>query len=113
MSTSSEAEAEKVRTNKLVLNEFGTKILNEEHLDKVAEARIDAGGSKHTAMSFKCECSNKDCDETISMSIEEYQRVHSKTSQFVVLPNHVNPELEEVVATFSNYVLVGKTFPHT
>jgi len=98
--------------DKRVLNEFGSKILNEERLDKVFESRKSSRLSPHSDMSFHCECDDKACNETIMMSTEEYQRVHRKTKHFVVVPGHVQLDIEEVVAAFNNFVLVEKFFPH-
>jgi hypothetical protein len=101
----------KVAMEKRILNEFGSKILNEERLDRAAKSRREERVSPHAEMVFHCECDDGECLETISLSTEEYERVHSKTKYFVVVPLHVRPDLEEVVTRFSTYVLVGKFFP--
>lgn len=112
MQSESPTEALKIAIEKRILNEFGSKILNEERLDRVVESRKAANQSPHSDMSFLCECDDKVCGETILMSTEEYQRVHRKTKYFVVVPSHVRLDLEEVISSFSHYVLVGKFFPH-
>jgi hypothetical protein len=101
----------KVAMEKRILNEFGSKILNEERLEKVIKNRREERLSQHNEMLFHCECDDRDCAATISLSTEEYERVHSKTKYFVVVPGHVRPDLEEVITTFNTYVLVGKFFP--
>jgi hypothetical protein len=101
----------KVSMNKRILNEFGAKILNEERADNAIKSRRGSTLSFHSEMVFLCECDNSDCEEAISMSTEEYQRVHSKTKYFVVIPSHVQLDLEEIIETFSSYALVGKYFP--
>jgi hypothetical protein len=103
--------AHKASKAKRVLNEFDTKIINEEKLDKVVESRETSHQSSHSVMSFKCECDNKACPETIQMSTEEYQQVHRTTKSFVVVPRHVRLDLEEIVIAFSDYVIVAKLFP--
>lgn len=107
-----QVEALKVAMEKRVLNEFGSKILNEERMDQVVESRRGSRLTEHADISFHCECDDKDCSETISMSTEEYQRVHTKTRNFVVVPSHVRLDLEEIITKFGKYVLVGKFFPH-
>lgn len=106
------AEALKIALEKRVLNEFGSKILNEERLDKVVESRKTTNLSPHSTMSFHCECDDKECSETFEMSTEEYQTLHRKTKYFVVIPTHVHLDLEEIITSFNSYVLVGKFFPH-
>jgi len=100
-----------VATQKRVLNEFSSKILNEERLDKVTESRKTSRLSPHADMAFHCECDDQACTETIMMSTEEYQQVHHKTKQFVVVPAHVRLDIEEIITAFNNYVLVAKFFP--
>jgi hypothetical protein len=104
-------KALKVAMEKRILNEFGAKILNEERLDKVVKSRREERVSNHTEMLFYCECDAKACAETISLSTEEYERVHSKTKYFIVVPSHVRVDLEEIICSFSNYAQVGKFFP--
>jgi len=112
MNEKSPTEALKVAIEKRILNEFGSKILNEERMDKVVRSRKSSRLDDHTSMAFHCECDDEVCAEIVDMSTEEYQKVHSKTKYFVVVPSHVRIDLEEVVSTFSSYVLVAKFFPH-
>src|ERR1700684_2264507 len=98
----------KVANEKRILNELGGKILNEERMDKVLDARKGGHHSAHSAMLFTCECDDADCVESISMSTEEYKTVHRKTMHFIVIPSHVHLDLEEVITAFDNYTLVRK-----
>jgi hypothetical protein len=111
MSDKSSTGMLRVARDKRVLNEFKGKILNEEHMDRVVEARKGDRHSAHSTMLFSCECDDLNCSESISMSAEEYRAVHRKTRYFIVIPSHVHLDLEEIVTTFDNYVLVGKLFP--
>ena len=104
----------KASMGKRVLNEFVSKILNEERLDHVVKSRQDGRGvriSEHAEMAFYCECDDQCCSETIQISTEEYERLHSKTKYFIVIPSHVRLDLEEIITTFTKYTLVGKFFP--
>lgn len=112
MNDKSPTEALKAAIEKRILNEFGSKILNEERMDKVLPSRKSSRLEAHSNMAFHCECDDQECSETVEMSTEEYQKVHSKTKYFVVVPQHVRLDLEEVISTFSNYILVAKFFPH-
>ena len=105
-------EALKVPIKKGVLNEFGSKILNEQRLDKVMLLRTTARLGEHVDMAFHCECDDKVCEEIISMSTEEYQRMHSKTKYFIVVPSHIRHDLEEIINSFGSFALVAKYSPH-
>jgi len=59
-------------------------------------------------MSFTCECDKKSCAEIIQMSTDEYELVHRKANNFVVVPSHVKLDIEKIVTTFSNYLIVEK-----
>jgi hypothetical protein len=113
MNEKSARQALRVSIEKRILNEFGSKILNEERMDKVMHARKNRRLEEHSAVEFGCECDSEDCEETISMSSEEYLRMHQKTKYFVVVPSHVRFDLEEVITTFGSYALVAKFFPHS
>jgi hypothetical protein len=102
----------KISKETRILNEFDAKIVNEEKLDMIVIARALGERSLHDVIPFGCECDDRACLATIQMSTEEYKSVHRKTRQFVVLPAHVQLDLEEVVATFRNYVIVGKVMPY-
>jgi hypothetical protein len=104
-------EALKVAMQKRILNEFGTKILNEERLDKMVRSRREERISPHIELAFLCECDTESCTETILLSAEEYQKVHSKTKYFIVVPGHVRLDLEEIISSFTTYAQVGKFFP--
>jgi hypothetical protein len=104
-------KALRVAMEKRILNEFGAKILNEERLDKVVRSRREERVSHHAEMLFYCECDAESCTETISLSTEEYERVHAKTKYFIVVPSHVRLDLEEIISSFNTYAQVGKFFP--
>lgn len=102
----------RVATEKRILNEFESKILNEEKLEHVITSRRGNRLSDFSEMLFQCECDDKACTATITISTEEYAGVHHKTKDFIVIPSHVRLDLEEVVNTFTTYVLVTKFFPN-
>jgi hypothetical protein len=58
---------------------------------------------------FMCECANADCTFRISLSIAEYENVRADSRQFVVLPLHYTPEVEELVLERDTYWVVRKS----
>ena len=55
-----------------------------------------------------CECADPECGHRIEASLHEYERVRSDGARFFVAPEHVVPELEEVVESRPGYRIVEK-----
>jgi hypothetical protein len=55
-----------------------------------------------------CECGNRDCDRLLAVSIHEYEQVRSDPRRFLVVREHVVPDVEVVVAEFDRFVIVEK-----
>jgi len=60
------------------------------------------------ALEFRCECGRPDCNEFVSMTASEYERVRSDNDRFAVVPGHEDPEIEQVVARADTYLVVDK-----
>jgi hypothetical protein len=58
---------------------------------------------------YLCECANSDCTFRITLPAEEYEAVRADARQFLVLPLHYTPEIEELVAEQNGYWIVRKT----
>jgi hypothetical protein len=58
---------------------------------------------------FLCECANADCTFRITLTIPTYEAVRADPKQFVVLPDHYTPEVEELVIQEETYWVVKKT----
>jgi hypothetical protein len=58
--------------------------------------------------SFACECADLGCTSMMDLRLSEYEAVRSHPNQFAVLPGHVYPDVEEVVAEHDRYVIVSK-----
>ncbi len=57
---------------------------------------------------FVCECGLQDCTAPVSLRLHEYEAVRSVPTHFFVLPAHLIPEIERVVADHGSYVVVEK-----
>ena len=57
---------------------------------------------------YLCECSETSCAEIIELTSDEYERVRSRATVFVVLPGHERPEIEKVVEASERFMLVEK-----
>ena len=58
--------------------------------------------------SFACECADLRCTAMINLRLSEYEAVRSHPNQFAVLPGHVYPDVEDVVAEHDRYIIVSK-----
>ena len=61
------------------------------------------------SFAISCECADMDCIETLELSPEEYEAVRAQPRQFVVLPDHIYTDVEDVVRESNGFVVVEKT----
>jgi hypothetical protein len=66
-------------------------------------------GTTITEPAFICECANDGCAEQLAVDLDVYQRVREQSRLFFVLPGHQDPQLERVVETHGDYLVVEKT----
>ena len=57
---------------------------------------------------FLCECANADCTFRLTLPPSVYEGVRTDPKQFVVLPLHYTPEIEELVRKEETYWVVRK-----
>ena len=57
---------------------------------------------------FFCECGRLDCMERIELTRTQYERARSDPAYFLVIPDHVNREIENLVEEHPSYVIVKK-----
>jgi len=60
---------------------------------------------------FLCECGDAACTETVMLSLEEYESVRADPMTFAVLPTHVAPDVEDVVARIDERFVVVRKHP--
>jgi len=68
---------------------------------------VVGSGGRRTIV-FVCECSARDCSSPISMSLDDYYSVHGDGAQFIVVPNHDLPAIEDVVRREADWWVVKK-----
>lgn len=59
-------------------------------------------------LTIACECADTTCVEMLEISPLDYERVRADPLHFVVLPDHVYPEVEVVIGEEAGYVIVEK-----
>ncbi len=71
-------------------------------------ARGQWPGDEDNPTSFRCECARLGCNEMVTLSVREYERVRQHPRRFVVVPGHELPEAETVVEMGAGYLVVEK-----
>lgn len=55
-----------------------------------------------------CECGRLDCTSTVAVTNEAYEAVRADPTHFIVIEDHVNPEIERIFGRHEDYVVVEK-----
>jgi hypothetical protein len=87
------------------------RVAGNEVLFREVNEAIERGqwpGEEDSPAAFRCECARLDCNELVSLRPREYEHVRATPRRFVVMPGHEVRELETVVETRSDYVVVEK-----
>jgi hypothetical protein len=61
-----------------------------------------------SGVEFLCECGDADCTQPIVMTVEEYERVRSHPTRFLVVAGHEAPDVERVVEENERFAVVEK-----
>jgi AraC-like DNA-binding protein len=91
------------RERRLALNEALFREANE-RVETVAD-RL----GQDVPYEFLCECANADCTFRISLPLSVYESIRADPRQFVVLPLHYTPEVEDLVSEEDTHWVVRKT----
>jgi hypothetical protein len=91
-----------VRLERLALNQVVFREVNERLLELL--------GTSPGTTEFLCECSNPECTDAVPLTLLDYERVRSRSSQFVIVPGHEIPEIEEVTSASDGYFVVRKLY---
>ncbi len=57
---------------------------------------------------FICECMDEGCDQSISLTIEEYEQIRSNSYRFFVVPGHEVLAVEKITETTTRFFVVSK-----
>ena len=75
-----------------------------ERINELAESH---GSSTHS-YEFFCECSDTACMERVLLTLSEYEHIRAEPTRFVVKKNHVVREIEHVVETVPDHMVIEK-----
>jgi hypothetical protein len=73
------------------------------------ELRARGGSRNPGALTIACECADVECVGTLEIDFERYAQVRREATHFIVLPAHVYPDVEHVVANDGGFEVVEKT----
>ena len=83
---------------------------NEALFREVNEQReeLNLGGARQDRFEVICECGDGACAEPISIRINDYELVRSRSVWFIVKPGHEIVEVEDVVQWHETFNVVAK-----
>jgi hypothetical protein len=98
-----QSHADRQRDDRAARNEALFRRVNE-RLEDVNEAFQSVSGRAE----FVCECANMECTERIELPFSSYEAVRRVPTQFLVKPEHLMVDEEQVVERHPNYLVVKK-----
>jgi hypothetical protein len=90
------------RQERIAKNETVFRAANRELADQ------EEGGGADQVIEVLCECGRQGCSGVITLTVGDYDGVHSQDDRFVVLPRHESTEIEKVVEERDGYLVVDK-----
>ena len=94
------------------MDERERRLAQNEALFREVNERVEAVAHRlgpDVPYEFVCECANADCTYRVQISLRAYETIRSDSKQFVVLPLHYTPEVEDVVEENDAYWIVRKS----
>jgi len=79
-----------------------------ESLFRSLNEQLDAVRAGVRRAEYFCECARPTCAATILLLVEEYEHVRQDGDRFVVLPEHVDRDIERVLEEHGTYWIVEK-----
>lgn len=93
------------REDRIARNEALFREVNE----RIKEVREDSGEfTSGKSFAFLCECGDESCVEEVQLTAREYERVRADPAQFVIVPGHVIPDVEDVVVRGEGFEIARK-----
>jgi Tfp pilus assembly protein PilX len=92
------------RNERISKNETVMRAANRE----LQHAEEEVSNGSATRLEVLCECGRDDCDGVLTITLGEFEEVHSQGDRFVVLYGHNTPDIETVVEEREGYLVVDK-----
>jgi hypothetical protein len=94
---------EKPQQQRLALNEALFREVNE-RIREISDTFVQDDAT----YDFLCECSDPGCTKRVVLTRDEYEKLRSDPTRFVVAKGHVLQEIETVVERAKDHVVVEK-----
>ncbi len=85
--------AQRIAENEVVLRE-----VNERIAEKTSDLEARGLAGSDETSQYLCSCGRPDCDESLNLTLAEFEAAHARDDQFVVAPGHEVPDVDELVA---------------
>jgi hypothetical protein len=87
-----------------------TKAAQNQSVYRDVNERIRNLGHSISHAKFVCECAHPECNETIDMSLDEYEAIRCIPHHFLVIAGHEHffPDVERIFETHPGYWVVEK-----
>jgi hypothetical protein len=95
------------RDERLALNEARVREVNAS-IESANERLGPAPGEDALELNILCECGTRGCDQIVEIDSEAYRTVREEPTWFVVVPDHVQAEIERVVRQQGRFSIVEK-----
>jgi len=92
------------RLERIAKNETVFRAVNRE----LRQVEGETSGTSDQLIDVLCECGRQGCSGVLSMTVADYESVHSQKDRFVVQQGHENAEIERVVEERPGYLVVDK-----
>lgn len=104
-------EERKQIENEMLFRRANEKVVSD--LDDIDAQHISDGNhhlvlKEDLRLSFKCECSDENCDVRIPMRLSKYRKYHEDRSTFIIKPRHELNPIEKVIESSKIYSVVRK-----
>ena len=92
------------RNDRIAKNETVMRAANRE----LQQAEEEVSNGSEARLEVLCECGRDDCDGVLTITLAEFEEVHSQGDRFVILYGHNTPGIETVVEERDGYLVVDK-----
>jgi len=76
--------------------------------EQITSVKTQLSAAEPGPLHIICECDRSDCMEGINVPRDVYEHVRRESVLFLVFPSHEDPQVEDVVDTGSDFLIVRK-----
>jgi hypothetical protein len=91
----------------MINNELAVRAQNKISAKKL-EHHVPKEEQEGLKIAFSCECADPTCKKHISLTLNEYAKLHKNFACFVIVKGHNEPKVEKVRASNDKISLVDK-----